>query len=172
MPLYYGTVCSEVLIHHRHGRTHAPMLSCPHKTLGNLRTPGTSGWQCLLSVPRVMWQECHLFTLRVSGTVINVYIFWLMSVTVDPNISNTKSCSERFFLCSHTDVTLGNNRTMHAEKPNTYNLSSMSKLALPSHKNMTALQYVLTFRRRIKSHLSFAGIIRRLPYSTRFQDKG
>ena len=30
----------------------------------------------------------------------------------------------------------------------------------------------LTFRRRIKSHLPFAGIIRRLPYSTRFQDKG
>ena len=31
---------------------------------------------------------------------------------------------------------------------------------------------VLTFRRRIKSRLPFAGIIRRLPYSTRFQDKG
>jgi len=30
----------------------------------------------------------------------------------------------------------------------------------------------LTFTRRIKSHLSFAGIIRRLLYSTRFQDKG
>ena len=31
---------------------------------------------------------------------------------------------------------------------------------------------MLTFRRRIKSRLPFAGIIRRLPYSTRFQDKG
>ena len=30
----------------------------------------------------------------------------------------------------------------------------------------------LTFRRRIKSHLPFAGIIRSSPYSTRFQDKG
>ena len=30
----------------------------------------------------------------------------------------------------------------------------------------------LTFRRRIKSRLPFAGIIRRLSYSTRFQDKG
>ena len=30
----------------------------------------------------------------------------------------------------------------------------------------------LTFRRRIKSRLPFAGIIRGLPYSTRFQDKG
>ena len=30
----------------------------------------------------------------------------------------------------------------------------------------------LTFRRRIKSSLPFAGIIRRLPYSARFQDKG
>jgi len=29
----------------------------------------------------------------------------------------------------------------------------------------------LTFRRRIKSRLPFAGIIRRLPYSTRFQDR-
>ena len=31
---------------------------------------------------------------------------------------------------------------------------------------------VLTFRRRIKSRLPFAGIIRRLPYFTGFQDKG
>jgi len=30
----------------------------------------------------------------------------------------------------------------------------------------------LTFKRRIKSHLPFAGIIRSSPYSTRFQDKG
>ena len=30
----------------------------------------------------------------------------------------------------------------------------------------------LTFRHRIKSRLPFAGIIRRLTYSTRFQDKG
>ena len=30
----------------------------------------------------------------------------------------------------------------------------------------------LTFKRRIKSHLPFAGIIRGSPYSTRFQDKG
>jgi len=30
----------------------------------------------------------------------------------------------------------------------------------------------LNFRRRIKSRLPFAGIIRRLPYSTRFQDNG
>ena len=30
----------------------------------------------------------------------------------------------------------------------------------------------LIFRRRIKSRLPFAGIIRRLPYSKRFQDKG
>jgi len=30
----------------------------------------------------------------------------------------------------------------------------------------------LTFTSRIKSRLPFAGIIRRLPYSTGFQDKG
>ena len=34
------------------------------------------------------------------------------------------------------------------------------------------LYAVLTFRRQIKSHLPFAGIIRRVPYSTHFQDKG
>ena len=32
--------------------------------------------------------------------------------------------------------------------------------------------YKLTFKRRIKSHLPFAGIIRSSPYSPRFQDKG
>ena len=31
---------------------------------------------------------------------------------------------------------------------------------------------ILTFKRRIKSHLPFAGIIRSSPYSTRFQYKG
>ena len=36
----------------------------------------------------------------------------------------------------------------------------------------TVRQLCLTFRRRIKSRLPFPGIIRRLPYSTRFQDKG
>jgi len=30
----------------------------------------------------------------------------------------------------------------------------------------------LTFKRRIKSHLPFAGIIKSSPYSPRFQDKG
>ena len=34
-----------------------------------------------------------------------------------------------------------------------------------------ALTNTLTFRPRIKSRLTFAGIVRRLPYSTRFQDK-
>ena len=32
--------------------------------------------------------------------------------------------------------------------------------------------YLLTFKRRIKSHLPFAGIIRSSPYSPRFQDNG
>ena len=35
-----------------------------------------------------------------------------------------------------------------------------------------ALSASLTFKRRIKSHLPFAGIIRRSPYSPHFQDKG
>jgi len=38
---------------------------------------------------------------------------------------------------------------------------------LKRHDSLT-----LNFRRRIKSRLPFAGIIRRSPYSTRFQDKG
>ena len=33
-------------------------------------------------------------------------------------------------------------------------------------------QIELTFKRRIKPHLPTAGIIRRSPYSPRFQDKG
>ena len=39
-------------------------------------------------------------------------------------------------------------------------------------KLIRSLFHLLTFRRRIKSRLPFAGIIRRLSYSTRFQDKG
>ena len=34
------------------------------------------------------------------------------------------------------------------------------------------LETILTFKRRIKSHLPFAGVIRYSPYSSRFQDKG
>jgi len=37
--------------------------------------------------------------------------------------------------------------------------------------NIVYLQLV-TFKHRIKSHLPFTGIIRSLPYSPRFQDKG
>jgi hypothetical protein len=123
------------------------MLQCCHalkKTLPNLRTTGTGGWQCLLSVLRVLWQQCHLVTVRVSGTLSRVCIFWWRSVIVSPNISNAMSCSGKFFLCSHPDVTLGNNRTMHATKLNMYKLCSVSKPALPSHKHMVALPYVLS----------------------------
>ena len=38
--------------------------------------------------------------------------------------------------------------------------------------NLWFIATILTFRRRIKSRLPFADIIRRLTYSTRFQDKG
>ena len=34
------------------------------------------------------------------------------------------------------------------------------------------LKFTLTFKRRIKSHLPFAGNIRNSPYSPRFQDNG
>ena len=39
-------------------------------------------------------------------------------------------------------------------------------------KTIMSFPVPLTFRRRIKSRLPYAGIISRLPYSTRFQDKG
>ena len=42
----------------------------------------------------------------------------------------------------------------------------------PDHVNWTELMHILTFKRRIKSHLPFSGIIRSSPYSPRFQDKG
>ena len=43
---------------------------------------------------------------------------------------------------------------------------------LSSYPRIYFFRFHLTFRRRIKSRLPFAGIIRRSPYSTRFQDKG
>jgi hypothetical protein len=121
------------------------MLQCCHAFIKLLKTWGLQVQvaECLLSVLRVSWQQCHLVTVRVSGTLKRVCIFWWMSVTVDPNISNVMSCLGRYFLCSHPDVILGNNRTMHATKLNMYKLCSVSELALSSHKHMTALQYVL-----------------------------
>jgi hypothetical protein len=41
------------------------------------------------------------------------------------------------------------------------------------HINVSCTVFIdINFRRRIKSRLPFAGIIRSSPYSTRFQDKG
>ena len=42
----------------------------------------------------------------------------------------------------------------------------------PTNLCKRAQNISLTFKRRIKSRLPFAGIIRSSPYSTRFQDKG
>ena len=39
-------------------------------------------------------------------------------------------------------------------------------------KHPSEFLWNLTFKRRIKSHLPFAGIIRSSPYSPRFQDNG
>ena len=47
-----------------------------------------------------------------------------------------------------------------------------SKIHHPPSKRERKKVFHLTFRRRIKSRLPFASIIRRLTYSTRFQDKG
>jgi len=44
--------------------------------------------------------------------------------------------------------------------------------SLPRHTYDRRKGSRLNFKRRIKSHLPFAGIIRISPYSTRFQDKG
>ena len=52
------------------------------------------------------------------------------------------------------------------------NTSTLSEYFYGMIRNNFKPLHKLTFRRRIKSHLPFAGIIRRLPYSTLFQDKG
>ena len=48
-------------------------------------------------------------------------------------------------------------------------LTTVSKI---SRVGVTYALRLLTFKRRIKSHLPFAGIIRNSPYSPRFQDNG
>ena len=47
-----------------------------------------------------------------------------------------------------------------------------SKVLLSAGRWIKIIHDHLTFKRRIKSHLPFAGIIRSSPYSTRFRDKG
>ena len=44
--------------------------------------------------------------------------------------------------------------------------------SITHNKTIKKLNIALNFKRRIKSHLPFAGIIRSSPYSPRFQDKG
>ena len=53
------------------------------------------------------------------------------------------------------------------------NAASCSRRALTSTTQLQKPQIskLLTFKRRIKSHLPSAGIIRSSPYSPRFQDK-
>jgi len=51
-------------------------------------------------------------------------------------------------------------------------ISAKLKTGKRRHKTERIVRSPLNFRRRIKSRMPFAGIIRRLPYSTRFQDKG
>ena len=53
-----------------------------------------------------------------------------------------------------------------------YNIVLRTAFYLQLKSVFTLKMAYLTFRRRIKSQLPFAGIFRRLPYSTRFQDKG
>ena len=50
--------------------------------------------------------------------------------------------------------------------------SNTSDSRLSSRDTYVTLSFQLTFKRRIKSHLPFAGIIRSSTYSPRFQDKG
>ena len=45
----------------------------------------------------------------------------------------------------------------------------LRNIVSPENNNMNM---GVTFKRRIKCHLPYAGIIRSSPYSTRFQDKG
>ena len=52
-----------------------------------------------------------------------------------------------------------------------YRLMPSVQLHYIYHK-LSSSFFTSTFKRRIKSHLPFAGIIRSSPYSPRFQDKG
>ena len=81
-----------------------------------------------------------------------------------------KSAKESNCLCE--DCRIGKWRKsfvqyeVQVEKPN----KELYKLGGRGDGGATHIN-TLTFRRRIKSRLPFAGIVRRLPYSTRFQDK-
>jgi len=52
------------------------------------------------------------------------------------------------------------------------NLENYGELLIMTENDRWDLIRLLIFKRRIKSHLPSAGIIRNSPYSARFQDKG
>ena len=58
------------------------------------------------------------------------------------------------------------------ERRKRYKHSTLRTQETFPHLYFAILAGYLTFKRRIKSHLPFAGIIRSSPYSPRFQDEG
>jgi len=83
----------------------------------------------------------------------------LPCVTMCHHISTWLYYMQLFSILSILDLWLLMEQVLKTQSP-------YSKYFFQTHK------IGLNFRRRIKSRLPFAGIIRRLSYSTRFQDKG
>ena len=75
---------------------------------------------------------------------------------------NKKTCSLIHFKCGHFLTTFGGRDISQILITNQFTF--VDKQTLKTHR--------LSFKRRIKSHLPFAGIIRSSPYSPRFQDNG
>ena len=111
-------------------------------------------------IPRILWNANNFFfgacspwshALRNCDFYFNLVI-----------IANFHRFSEavKFFVVTMIRSRLGN-------------MSRLSWMLPVSQSPYYVPLYIhLTFRRRIKSRLPFAGIIRSSPYSTRFQDKG
>ena len=99
----------------------------------------------------ISWVEIQEVQLTLADCEKNLNLF---------SIHFHKICSQQKIRCwssqYHLSLWLAIDHTVHP------------------HTVVNKLRFLvaLTFRRRIKSRLPFAGIIRRLPYSTRFQDKG
>ena len=72
--------------------------------------------------------------------------------------------------CVNECICYKNHTTIHTVWHSIYCYLSMLDPRTAHNKGGGPLP--LTFKRRIKSHLQFAGIIRSSPYSPRFQDKG
>ena len=82
----------------------------------------------------------------------------------------TRFTTARSFVFSNTRVTIHATYAQRSIEGLSLNHCCLGKAIITTHSECVFL--LLTFKRRIKSHMPFACIIRSSPYSTRFQDKG